>query len=148
MPNRSLRFALAGLLLLTSACTTGRKSSSGFRLPAGDAERGKVAFVKYECNSCHEVTGTDIAKPTAVPTVPVVLGGPIDIEKSDGYLVTSIINPSHQIVRGPKEMLMVGFNSRMPSHTDRMTVQELADIVEFVQSQYSVRRAPLNSGYY
>jgi mono/diheme cytochrome c family protein len=148
MPGRSLRFALAGLLLLTSACTTGRKSSSGFRLPAGDAERGKAAFVKHECNNCHEVTGTEIAKPTAVPTVPVVLGGPIEIEKSDGYLVTSIINPSHQIVRGPKEMLMAGFNSRMPSHAEQMTVQELTDIVEFLQSRYSVRRAPLNSGYY
>ena len=60
-----------------------------------------------------------------------MLGGPIDIEKTDGYVVPSI-NPSHQIIRGPKELLMVGFNSRMPSR----------------QTHYAMRSAPLNSGYY
>ena len=148
MPSQCLRFALAGLLLVTAACTTGRKSPSGFRLPSGDAERGKVAFMKHECHTCHEVSGTDLPKPTALPAVPVVLGGVVDLEKTDGYLVTSIINPSHQIIRGPKELLMVGFNSRMPSRAEQMTVQELADIVEFVQAHYDVRRPPLNSGYY
>lgn len=104
--------------------------------------------MKYDCNTCHEVAGADLPKPTALPAVPVMLGGPIDVEKTDGYLVTSIINPSHQIARGPRELLMTGFNSRMPAKTEKMTVSELTDIVEFVQSHYVVRRAPLTSGYY
>lgn len=148
MPSRSIRIILAGLILLTFACTRGRLSPSGFRLPAGNANRGKVAFMKYDCHTCHEVSGTDLAKPTVVPAVPVVLGGAIDIEKTDGYLVTSIINPSHQIARGSRELLMAGFESRMPSRANTMTVQEVADIVEFLQAHYTVRRPALNNGYY
>lgn len=148
MPSQSLRFALAGLLLVTTACTTGRRSAAGFRLPAGNAERGKIAFVQHDCHTCHEVSGTDLPKPNVQPPVPVILGGAIAVEKTDGYMVTSIINPSHQIVRGPKDLVMAGFNSRMPSHAEQMTVQELADIVEFLQAHYTVSRPPLNAGYY
>ncbi|MBL0160513.1 MAG: c-type cytochrome [Bryobacterales bacterium] len=148
MPSRSLRFALAAILLLAAGCANGRRSPSGFRLPSGDTERGKLAFVKNDCQTCHEVSGTDLPKPTAKPPVPVLLGGDIDIYKTDGYLVTSIINPSHQIVRGPKELLTVGFESRMPSRASDMTVQELADIVEFLQAHYVARRPLMNSGYY
>ena len=148
MPSQSSRVILAGLILLTFACTRGRLSPSGFRLPAGNADRGKIAFMKHDCHTCHEVSGTDLPKPTVVPMVPVVLGGAIDIEKTDGYLVTSIINPSHQITRGSRELLMVGFESRMPSRANTMTVQEVADIVEFLQAHYTVRRPALNNGYY
>lgn len=149
MPSRSLRFALSP----QSCCWRPAAPTDEGRRPVSvcpveTRERGKLAFVKNDCQTCHEVSGTDLPKPTAKPPVPVLLGGDIDIYKTDGDLVTSIINPSHQIVRGPKELLTVGFESRMPSRASDMTVQELADIVEFLQAHYVARRPLMNSGYY
>jgi hypothetical protein len=84
---------IAVLLGGTIACETGRHSAASFRLPAsGDVERGKVTFVQLGCNECHEVSGMNLPKPTVQPPVPVVLGGVVPSEVTDGYLVTSIIN--------------------------------------------------------
>ncbi len=38
----------------------------------------------------------DLPAPTVQPPVVVALGGEIDSEMSDGYLVTAIINPSSE----------------------------------------------------
>ena len=139
---RSLAFSCGmGLLLMAAACETGRHASAGFRLPAyGDVERGKATFVALQCNTCHEVAGTDLPRPTAQPAVPFVLGGLVTREVSDGYLVTSIINPSHTIAGRPKEMVAVGDKSRMPEYGDNITVRQLTDVVAFLQSRYTFRR--------
>jgi len=113
----------------------------GFRLPGyGDPERGKIAFAALECNSCHEVAGSDLPKPTLQPKVPFLLGGEVAHEMTDGYLVTSIIHPSHQLKGYPKEMVANGTQSRMPVYADNMTVKQLTDIVAFLQSRYKVSR--------
>lgn len=138
-----LRFVqwLPILVLLggTVACDSGRHSSAGFRLPAhGDVERGKVAFVQMGCNRCHEVFGTDLPKPTVQPPVPVVLGGIVPTDVTDGYLVTSIINPSYALAAYPKEQITVDGKSRMPDYSGTMTVGQLVDTVAFLQSRYTV----------
>lgn len=127
---------------VTTGCDSGRQSSRGFRLPVyGDIERGKIAFVERGCSKCHRVSGVDLPAPTAQPAVPVVLGGETSRELTDGYLVTSIINPSHAIAGHPRELTTVAAGkSRMPEYTDDMTVRELTDIVMFLQSRYVVRR--------
>ena len=130
-----------GLVFLTTsvACQSGRHSNFGFRLPpGGDAERGKTAFVAHQCHTCHQVSGVDLPKPTAQPSVPVVLGGSVIAPKADGYLVTSIVYPSYQLVGYPKEQVAEDGQSRMPAHGG-LTVQELTDIVEFLQAHYEVR---------
>lgn len=58
---------------------------------------------------------------------------------SDGYLVTSIIYPSEQLARYPARDIPMGGESRMPHFGDRMTVQQLTDIVAFLQTQYAER---------
>ncbi len=132
----------------TVACDSGRHSSAGFRLPAnGDVERGKVAFVQLGCNTCHEVSGMDLPKPTVQPPVPVVLGGVVPVEVTDGYLVTSIINPSYTLAPYPKEMITAGGKSRMPDYSGTMTVAQLVDTVAFLQSRYTVERPMARPAY-
>ena len=148
-----LRFAkllpIVVLLGGTIACDSGRHSSAGFRLPAnGDVERGKVAFVQLGCHHCHEVSGTNLPKPTVQPEVPVVLGGVVTSEVTDGYLVTSIINPSYALPRYPKEMITAGGKSRMPDYSGTMTVQQLVDTVAFLQSRYAVERPSARHAYF
>ena len=140
---------LAALLWATTACDSGRHSSAGFRLPeSGDIERGKAAFVAFECNNCHEVAGVDLPKPTVQPPVMVTLGGEMARQMTDGYLVTSIIYPSYELAGYPRDLITVHGKSRMLDYTDRMTVRQLADLVAFLQSRYSVRRIPSRNPYY
>jgi mono/diheme cytochrome c family protein len=141
--------AIATLLSAGVACESGRHSSSGFRLPAdGDVERGKAAFVALECHNCHEVSGVDLPRPAAQPMVPVVLGGEVIKEPSDGYLVTSVIYPSYRLARYPKDQITSGGKSRMPHYAEKMTVQQLVDIVAFLQSRYTVRPMPTRYAYH
>ena len=130
---------IVALLGGTVACDSGRHSSAGFRLPVnGDVERGKVAFVQLGCNHCHEVSGMDLPKPTVQPPVPVVLGGVVPVAVTDGYLVTSIINPSYALAPYPKDLITAGGKSRMPDYSGTMTVAQLVDTVAFLQSRYTV----------
>jgi hypothetical protein len=129
----------AAFLVLTVACDSGPHAAAGFRLPNdGNIERGKAAFVAKQCHTCHQVAGVDLPKPTAVPPVPVVLGGEVAKPVGDGYLVTSIINPSHRLGSHSRDLVAVDGKSRMP-HDETLTIRELTDIVAFLQSRYEVR---------
>jgi L-cysteine S-thiosulfotransferase len=136
--------ALAPALL---ACSASPKSSAGFRLPDGDPERGRAVFAEMRCHTCHKVAGAEFPAPTADPPVPLVLGGEVPYAKTDGELVTSIINPSHKIAPGLRqEQVMRGDASRMPNFGDLMTVRQMIDLVAYLQSRYRVVRpgAPTN----
>jgi L-cysteine S-thiosulfotransferase len=131
---------LGGAVAFLSSCANPH-SPAGFRLPEGDAARGQQAFLDLECNACHRVSGLDLPAPTVEPPVPVVLGGEIPHVRTDGDLVTSIINPSHAIVPGFRESgLERNGQSRMLDYRDRMTVGQLVDLVAFLQSRYRVIR--------
>jgi len=143
MEPRFRLLILAGLAFASAGCSSGRHSAAAFRLPPdGDVQRGQAAFVALGCNSCHEVTGADLPRPTMQPPVPVVLGGAVDSRLSDAYLVTSIIYPSYELAPYPKDEITSGGQSRMPHYADRMTVRQLTDIVAFLQSRYFVPRMP------
>ena len=59
--------------------------------------------------------------------------------KTYGQLVTSIINPSHKLATGyAKEVVSEGGESNMYIYNQHMTVQELIDIVMFLQPYYDV----------
>ncbi len=59
--------------------------------------------------------------------------------KTYGQLVTSIINPSHKLAPGyPIETISEDGQSKMPLYNGYMTVQELIDIVSFLQPHYEV----------
>ena len=127
------------LMLVTAACS-GPKSGAGLRLPDGDVERGRAAFLELKCSTCHTVAGTEVPVPSkdyAYVRV-VVLGGEVRQVKTYGALVTSIINPSHSLAPGyPKELITKGNQSAMTNFNDTMTVRQLIDLVAFLQSRYN-----------
>ncbi len=117
---------------------------SGIYLPQGDAGRGRQAFADLKCQACHEVKGFDSA-PLGTATR-VRLGGQTVRIKTYGDLVTSIVNPSHRIVRDYQREAVTtdGVSSKMSlAHVNAvMTVQQLVDVVAFLQSEYEVVPPP------
>jgi L-cysteine S-thiosulfotransferase len=125
--------------VLASGCETGRHSASGFRLPDnGDAARGKALFAELKCTGCHRVSGAADLPVPAMTVAAVVLGGEKTFDTTDGYLVTSIINPRYK--RSAK--------TTMPSYGEQMTVQQMTDLVAFLQTHYTRRALPDRYGYY
>jgi L-cysteine S-thiosulfotransferase len=136
------RIALLPGLLALVAC--GPESPLGFSLPDGDATRGRAAFLELRCNSCHEVEGLELAYRNGLAHV--TLGGPTTRIKTNGELVSSIINPSHRIAPGyPEEQVAVNGASLMAAAylNDVMTVQQLVDLVAFLQSTYKLSPPPV-----
>jgi sulfur-oxidizing protein SoxX len=141
MVMKTLR-ALSVLLTLGLAiagCSPSPKSAAGFRLPDGDAEAGLEAFLYMQCNQCHTIKGMELpAIPGADPPY-VELGGNVTYVKTYGELVTSIINPSHRLATGyAADLVSVDGKSNMYDYNRHMTVQELIDLVAFLQSHYDV----------
>jgi L-cysteine S-thiosulfotransferase len=140
--------AICALAIVLSAaavqgCAT--RGARGVHLPQGDAERGRVAFVDLRCHVCHEVAGFD--PPTQiVAATRVVLGGQTTHVRSYGDLVTSIANPSHRLARGyPPETVAVDGVALMSLIylNDVMSVQQLVDLVAFLQTEYEVVPPPI-----
>ena len=120
-----------------SACPSDKKARTGFSLPDGDVQAGRAAFLELKCHSCHAVTEENFPAPTATPPVPVRLGQHISAGKTDGELMTSIINPSHSIrfEHMSKDVAHDG-TSRMGDYADVMTVRQMLDLVAFLHSKY------------
>ena len=134
-------FAIAVCLLLAGlqGCDMGPKSAKGFRLPDGDAERGGEIFARLHCTACHTVAGADLGEPPAKGPVSVELGGKVTRVQTYGELVTSIINPSHKLADGyPLEEITKDGESAMMNYNYIMTVQQLVDLVAFLQPYYKV----------
>ncbi len=133
-------------MLLLSACDYGPQSSYGFTLPEGNAEYGKIYFVEFRCIDCHTVAGIEdeLNAPEGIdPLMNVPLGGEKARIATYGELVTSIINPSHKVSeRYRLSPSMDEDVSPMRNYNTIMTVDELIDIVAFVQSHYELKPLP------
>ena len=131
------------LLLIAMAvlagCDRDPMSEKGFRLPDGNAEAGRAAFLDMECQQCHSIEGMDLpAIPGQEPPY-VVLGGEVTKVKTYGELVTAIINPSHRLARGyARAVVAKDGESKMAVYNEYMTVQQLIDLVTFLQPMYEV----------
>jgi hypothetical protein len=126
---------LAALAAVVQGCTA--QSAIGFRLPAGDAARGREAFAALQCNTCHRIEGGDALDDVAGTRV--TLGGHTIRVETYGDLVTAIINPSHELARGyPLETITRNGESLMSTArlNDVMTVQQLVDLVAFLAAEY------------
>ena len=129
--------AAAVLAAALAGCDTGPKSGRGFRLPDGDVEKGKAAFLALKCHTCHRVSGVDLPPPVSTAPTNIVLGGEVSYIRTYGELVTSVINPSHGLAPGfKKEQLKDAKLSPMPEFNDVMTVRQMIDLVAFLQSRY------------
>ena len=138
-----VNFALLLLVFGTFSCGGDpKKSARGFRLPDGDVEMGKQAFVSLNCHRCHVVDGVELAKYDADSPLSLTLGGEVKRVKNYGELVTSVINPDHVV--SSKYLAQLTAEDRkeaekdspMPSFNDTMTVAQMIDIVAFLQSRY------------
>lgn len=145
--RRGLVFLFVAVL---AACSEDRPPVEGFVLPEGDIEQGKAAFLSLGCHQCHTVADTDIEQPENAE-FQVRLGGRLIQVEHYGDLLTSIVNPSHRVApqmrlqddNGSEDGAVV---SPMPDFTGTMTVTQLIDIVEFLNSKYT--QVPKYSGRY
>lgn len=128
-------FFFAACLISISGCDI---ESRGFALPEGDVAAGKFNFTMLRCNECHSVG--DIEWLGNKDELHVPLGGEVSSIKTYGELVTSIINPSHRISKVHQmEVADEEGQSKMMIYNDIITVQELIDMVTFLQSEYSIK---------
>lgn len=137
--RQMLAIVLAGALLLGACDREARMASTGFRLPDGDPQAGREAFIYMQCHQCHTIEGMEL------PIIPgqeppyVELGGKVTAVKTYGQLITAVIYPSHKLANGyAKEVVSQDGESNMYVYNEHMTVQELIDIVMFLQPQYDV----------
>ena len=128
--------------LFLAGCDSGPNSGRGFSLPEGDIATGRDVFLQLECNACHSIDTIERLAATEYPTLNIRLGGPVTTIKTYGDLVTSVINPSHRITRryGSEMVETEGGESRMRNYNDVMTVQQLVDLVTFLESNYTLIR--------
>lgn len=131
---------LLPLTLLLLGCDLGPDSPRGFSLPEGNVKAGETVFQKYQCSDCHQIEGITLPEehvflvPKAIP-----LGGSSGRITTYGELVTSVINPSHKLTgRHPVSLTAVDGESRMRNINDVITVQELIDLVAYLQPKYKV----------
>jgi hypothetical protein len=129
--------------LATAAVVAGCAYQGPFGFPSevGDASAGREAFTDHQCHSCHSVAGIRLPPLAGASSVLLELGGETAFVKSEGELLTSIINPDHSISERYRERLLaqggVPIESPMPMpHIDTMTVRQLIDLVAFLDSRY------------
>ena len=140
MKTRFLLTLLVGSLVALGGCDPdARMSEHGFRLPDGDAQAGRDAFVYMQCTQCHSVEGEEFEEIPGMDPPYVELGGTTTQVKTYGQIVTAIINPSHQLARGyADEVVSEEGESNMYNYNRHMTVQELVDLVMYLQPTYDV----------
>lgn len=137
--------SLAGMSLVLTSCGGKEerrevKMNKGFRLPEGDADRGKGTFVQLKCHQCHAVEGADLPPAEDKPGVRFALGGEVTKVKSYGELVTAIIQPQHVVspdyLATIKKAESEGHTSPMPEYIETMTVRQMSDLVVFLHGHY------------
>lgn len=131
------------LLTVLAACSYGPESPKGFSLPEGDGVKGEKVFIQYQCQACHSLKGFADDSLIKEFDTPIPLGGTSSMVKTYAQLVTSIINPSHKLAPRShyieEKITNSDGSSKMRVFNDVMTVQELIDLVAFLQPKYEVK---------
>lgn len=129
------RLVLSLIFLGIVGCN--QASPRGFALPEGDAVRGKKVFADLSCAYCHRVAGhDDLPHPTVKIPAPLI-GGKQPNVPTDGELVSSIINPQHQVKRSfVMPTTTDGTQTRMPDYNEVLTVAQLVDLATFLRASY------------
>ena len=130
----------AAVVAALSGCVPGPHSGKGFTLPDGNVEAGQAAFVELKCHACHTVSGVELPEIAPELDPQVHLGGQVAHISTYGELVTSVINPSHKLAGGyAADAVATNGESKMKNYNDVLTVQQLIDIVAFLQSHYELQ---------
>ncbi len=137
--NSKIATTAALLLIASIGCTPAPTSGKGFTLPNGDRDRGEKVFVEMNCHQCHTVAATDLPV-LDEREMSIRLGGEVARIGTYGELVTAIINPSHRLAKGHlTENVSEDGESLMKNYNDVLTVNQLIDLVAFLQSRYKIR---------
>lgn len=152
----SIRVLGVCLLLFVLGC---EQQGQGFNLPKGNVEQGRMTFILLHCNSCHSVITSQNSETKGIDWDPfvydavdealevveseqrvhVVLGGKVTQIKTYGDLVTSVINPNHKLSRGlDQQTITADGDSKMKDYNEVMSVQELIDLVSYLESKYEI----------
>ena len=128
------------LFFLLASCEFGPNSGRGFSLPEGNVDKGRTTFVELECNACHSVGDIEHVAGREGPDINVKLGGRVTTVKTYGDLVTSVINPSHKTSRRfvKQDIATEGGELEMVVYNEIMTVQQLVDLVTYLESNYEL----------
>ena len=147
--NRFAYFSLGSVFLAValSACSVESPPVKGFVLPEGDVALGEQVFVKYSCHSCHTIPGVDLPKIDPAPSMVIEIGGEVYRVKNYGELLTSVINPKHEVSQENTKKLE-GASTSMPYYGDAMTISEMIDLVAFLRAQYSKVMPDFFESYY
>jgi sulfur-oxidizing protein SoxX len=130
------------LLAVMAACSYGPDSPKGFSLPEGDVSKGEKVFTQFQCQACHTLKGYKDDSLIKEFDTPIPLGGSSSLVITYAQLVTSVINPSHKLAPRSQAIQEKITNddgsSKMRVFNDVMTVQQLIDLVAFLQPKYAV----------
>jgi len=104
-----------------------------FKLPAGDAARGRRVFADLECYKCHAVAGADFPTAAADPknAGPELTG--MGAYHPAEYFAESVLSPNAVIVKGPGYTSPDG-RSIMPGYAESLSVTQLIDLVAYLRS--------------
>lgn len=140
--------AVSALLITSIAGLQGcSQESDGFALPKGEKAAGKQTYVALGCNGCHSIAdieynpiaaqierlGQEVSTKVNVP-----LGGQTTRYRTQGDLVASVINPDHKMSRRYDRSAATTTSPMVPLN-EVMTVQELIDLVAFLQQEYEIK---------
>jgi len=141
--TRTAIFSLGSLILMLalSACKMESPAVKGFVLPDGDVALGEQVFTKYGCHGCHTIPGVDLPKIEPEPELVIEIGGEVYRVKNYGELLTSVINPNHEVspesINKLESAGRTDGNTPMPFYGDAMTITEMINLVAFLRAQYS-----------
>ncbi len=125
------------------SCSFGPDSPKGFSLPKGDEIAGEKVFMQYQCLACHTLQGYENPDIIKEFDIPIPLGGTSTMVTTYGQLVTSVINPSHRLAPRShsidEKIVDAEGKSKMRVFNEVMTIQELIDLVAFLQPKYKVK---------
>lgn len=136
---RNVALTLAGAAVL-AACVD-EQPVEVFMPPEGDAVRGRQVFIDFNCHTCHTIPDVELPAVNVPASTVLALGVRAHRVRRYGDLITAVIYPDHVV--SPKYLAAMKAAGRedevvaMPRFTDRMTVAQLIDLVEFLHAQYS-----------
>jgi sulfur-oxidizing protein SoxX len=109
--------------------------------------KGGAAFIALKCYNYHTVSEVQLPKPEASTNLSVALGGEVIKVRTYGEFVTAVIHPSHDIARPLTKKEFKEGKSPMPEFNSVMTVQQMIDLVAFLQAHYE-KLEPEPSSYH
>jgi mono/diheme cytochrome c family protein len=141
--------------VVLAACASFVLSVAGedkpFRFPGGDPERGREAFARLNCVSCHQVTGVDLPPPKGKRRLDLILAEAPRFVRNYQSLVIAVTNPQHVVDEQYGELFSQagsskGIEATMPDFRNDMSVRQFMDILAFLDRAYAGSKVEYESG--